>query len=156
MAKDELISTHFGLEEVSMEEKFKMEFKFDHVHIKCHDVNVVKRFYEKMFSGRVVSEGMVRNASMVVIELGGTHIILTEPGDGEKLEPLKSPREDVWIRYGIGHFGLCVKDLDEAARELRAKGAEFIWEPREVRGGVRVAFIRAPEDDVIEIVQRSK
>jgi hypothetical protein len=27
-------------------------------------------------------------------------------------------------------------------------------EPTDIREGVRIAFIRAPEDDVIEIVQR--
>jgi len=90
------------------------------------------------------------------MEIGGAPIIIAEAGEGEILDLQKEPKENIWIRYGIGHFGVRVDDLDKAARELRAKGAEFIWEPREMRGGVRAAFIRGPENDVIEIVQRDK
>ncbi len=134
----------------------KLEFKFDHVHIKCHDISSVKKFYEEMFNAKTIYEGKIRNAPMAMIKLDDTIINISEAGEGEILESPKKPRENTWIRYGIGHFGVRVEDLDEAARELRAKGAEFILEPREIREGVKVAFIRAPEDDVIEIVQRSK
>ncbi len=133
-----------------------MEFEFEHVHIKCHDVNLVKRFYETMFGAKPVDEGKVRNARVIIMKLGDAYITLSEPGEGEVLEVPKEPREDVWIRYGIGHFGVRVKNLEDAVRELKAKGAEWIWEPREIREGVKVAFIRGPKDDVIEIVERRK
>jgi catechol 2,3-dioxygenase-like lactoylglutathione lyase family enzyme len=133
-----------------------MEFEFEHVHIKCHDVNLVKQFYETMFGAKPVDEGKVRNARVIIMKLGDAYITLSEPGEREVLEVPKEPREDVWIRYGIGHFGVRVKNLEDAVRELKAKGAEWIWEPREIREGVKVAFIRGPEDDVIEIVERRK
>lgn len=139
-----------------MDKNSKVEFKFDHVHIKCHDLHAVKKFYEKMFNAKVVYQGKVRNTSMVMIALGDTFINVSEAGEGEVLEAIKKSRKNIWIRYGIGHFGVCVEDLDEATRELKRKGAEFIWEPRDFRKGVRVAFIKGPEDDVIEIVQREK
>ena len=134
---------------------FKVDYRFEHVHVKCRDAQAAKDFYEKMFNAKTVYEGEVRGGRFFMMELGGTTLNLSEPGKGEELEPLK-PRKEVWIRYGIGHFGVRVKNLDEAVRELRAKGAEFIWEPRDIRQGVRVAFIKAPDDDVIEIVQRSE
>jgi len=60
------------------------------------------------------------------------------------------------VRYGLGHAGIRVKNLDETARILKEKGAEFLWDPADSKGGrIRVAFIRGPEDDVIEIVQRN-
>ncbi len=38
---------------------------------------------------------------------------------------------------------VCVRNLDEAARVLGEKGAEFLWEPRDSKGGrIRVVFIR--------------
>ena len=124
------------------------------MHIKCHDINTIKDFYEKMFNAKTIYEGKLRNVPMATLELGGSVIIITEAGEGENLEWPKIPREGIWIRYGIGHFGVRVDDLDEAARELKAKGAEFILEPQDIRGGVKIAFIRAPDDDVVEIVQR--
>ncbi len=131
-----------------------IEIKFDHVHVKCHDINTTKGFYEKMFDARTIYEEKVENVSMAMLELGGTVIIIAEAGEKENLESPKSPRESIWVRYGIGHLGIRVNDLDGVARELKAKGAEFILEPRDIRKGVRIAFIKAPDDDVIEIVQR--
>jgi lactoylglutathione lyase len=133
-----------------------IEFKFDHVHIKCQDINATKGFYEKMFDARTIYEEKVENVSMAMLELGGTVIIIAEAGEKENLESPKSPRESIWVRYGIGHLGIRVNDLDGVARELRAKGAEFILEPRDIRKGVRIAFIKAPDDDVIELVQRDR
>jgi lactoylglutathione lyase len=133
-----------------------MEFEFEHVHIKCHNVDQVSHFYETMFGAKLVDEGKVRNARVIIMKLGNAYITISEPGEGEVLEVPKEPREDVWIRYGIGHFGVRVQNLEEAVRELRAKGAKLLWEPKEIREGVKVAFIRGPEDDVIEIVERKK
>ena len=137
-----------------MTKRLEVEFTFDHVHIKCHDINKVKNFYKEMFNAKFVYEGKIRNAPIIMMKLGDVFINMSEASENEVLESRKEPREKIWIRYGIGHFGVCVKDLDVAFRILKEKGVEFIWEPREVREGVRVAFIRGPEDDVIEIVQR--
>lgn len=133
-----------------------VKFMFDHVHIKCHDIKAVKRFYEEMFNAKALYEGKVRNIPTAMMELDETVIIISAAGDEEVLESQKNPTENIYVRYGIGHIGLRVEDLDEVVRELRAKGAEFVWEPRDVREGVRVAFVRAPENDVIEIIQRNK
>jgi len=139
-----------------MQKNWRVEFKFGHVHIKCHDLDSTKKFYEEMFNANLLFEEEVRNARIAMMEIGGTYIHLSEAGPEEDLEPSKQPRGKVWIRYGIGHFGFRVKDLDEAVRELKTRGAEFIQEPRDIREGVRVAFIRGPEDDVIEISERSE
>jgi catechol 2,3-dioxygenase-like lactoylglutathione lyase family enzyme len=130
--------------------------KFDHVHIKCHDVNAAEKFYREMFNAKTVERYVIRDTQSIMMELGGTFIILTGTEKGEVLESSKKPRETPMIRYGLGHIGVCVRNLDEAAQVLREKGAEFLWEPRDSKGGrIRVAFIRGPEDDVIEIVQRN-
>jgi 4-hydroxyphenylpyruvate dioxygenase-like putative hemolysin len=109
-----------------------------------------------MFGAKPVDEGKVRNARVMIMKLGNVYITISEPGEGETLEVPDKLRKDVWLRYGIGHFGVRVQNLAEAVRELRAKGAELMTEPREIREGVKVAFIRGPEDDVIEIVERKK
>ena len=139
-----------------MRKNDNVEFTFDHVHIKCHDIHKVKKFYEEIFNAKTVYEGMIGDSPITMMKLGAVFINISEASENETLESRKKSREKVWIRYGIGHFGVCVKDLDRAFRILKEKGVEFIWEPREVRKGVKVAFIKAPEDDVIEIIQRDK
>jgi len=130
--------------------------KFDHIHIKCHDANAAEKFYREMFGAKTVERYVIRDTQSIMMELGGTFIILTDAEKGEVLESAKKPRLTPNMRYGLGHAGVCVRNLDEAARVLREKGAEFLWDPRDSKGGrIRVAFIRGPEDDVIEIVQRN-
>ncbi len=139
-----------------MEKAAEMAFRFDHVHLKCKDIQAAKRFYQEMFSAKMVHEGEFRGAPMMIWDLGGAYIFAVQAGKDEKLEPpAKDPRSDIWVRYGIGHIGVIVKDLEKAARELRAKGAEFILEPQTIRDGVKAAFIRAPDGDAIEIVERN-
>jgi catechol 2,3-dioxygenase-like lactoylglutathione lyase family enzyme len=48
-----------------------------------------------------------------------------------------------------------VKNIDAAAAELRAKGVTFIVEPRELRPGVRYAFIEAPDSIQLELIERT-
>jgi hypothetical protein len=48
-----------------------------------------------------------------------------------------------------------VENLDAAAADLKAKGAEFSMEPKDLRPGLRIAFVRAPGDVRIELLERS-
>ena len=56
---------------------------------------------------------------------------------------------------GLDHFGLRVENLEVAAAELKRLGAEFTAEPRTLRPGVKIGFVRAPEDVRIELHERS-
>jgi catechol 2,3-dioxygenase-like lactoylglutathione lyase family enzyme len=143
------------LKEDMMAKEFE-GIRFDHVHIKCHDSGKTEKFYQEMFGARTVERYVIRDTQSIMMELGETFIILTNSEKAERLESAEKPRESPTIRYGLGHFGVRVRNLDEAAKTLKEKGAEFLWEPRDSKGGkIRVAFIRGPEDDVIEIVQRN-
>ena len=109
--------------------------KFDHIHIKCHDANAAEKFYREMFNAKTVERYVIRDTQSIMMELGGTFIILTNVEKGEVLESAKKPRQTPNIQYGLGHVGVRVRNLDEAARVLREKGAEFLWEPRDAKGG---------------------
>ena len=139
-----------------MEKNSGVEFIFAHVHLKCRDIDAVKAFYEKMFHAKFLFEEKVRNGRVAMMELGGTFLHISETEPGEVLEASKEPRKSVWLRYGLAHFGFRVKDLDQAIQELKSKGAEFLGGIRHIREGVRVIYMRAPEDDLIEISERSE
>ncbi len=48
-----------------------------------------------------------------------------------------------------------VEGIDTAVAELKAKGAKFELEPTTVRPGIRIAFLRGPENVSIELLERS-
>jgi lactoylglutathione lyase len=54
----------------------------------------------------------------------------------------------------LEHIGLTVPDIDAAVAELKAKGVRFTLDPTTVRPGVRIAFLRGPENVSIELIQR--
>ena len=56
---------------------------------------------------------------------------------------------------GLDHFGLCTDNLDAAVAELKGKGVVFTMEPKEIRPGTKIAFITAPQNVSIELLQRS-
>jgi catechol 2,3-dioxygenase-like lactoylglutathione lyase family enzyme len=62
-----------------------------------------------------------------------------------------SPRDP---HLGLDHFGFRVDNVDEAVADLKRRGAEIAVEPRTIRPGVRIAFVRAPDDVRIELLQR--
>ncbi len=129
--------------------------KFDHVHIKCMDLEKAVDFYVKIFGARVFARQMSAGVPMVRIDLGGTMFNLSAVGTDENLpEPKK--RDKVYPSRGLSHVGVVVDDLDKTVREMRAKGAEVIVEPKQAFPGTRVAFIKGPEEDAIEIVSREK
>ena len=56
---------------------------------------------------------------------------------------------------GLDHFGLRVDNMDEAVAELKRRGAHFKMEPRTIRPGVKIAFIEAPDNVRIELLERT-
>jgi catechol 2,3-dioxygenase-like lactoylglutathione lyase family enzyme len=57
-------------------------------------------------------------------------------------------------REGLDHFGVAVDDMDAAASALKEKGVRFVVEPLQVRPGLRIAYIEAPDKVRIELSER--
>jgi lactoylglutathione lyase len=93
---------------------------------------------------------VVRGAPRIDLKVGGADVFImpVKDGDGVNAAP-KIPYR------GLDHFGLAVTGIDAVAAELKAKGAEFTMEPTNVRPGVRVCFLRAPEGVSVELLERS-
>ncbi len=66
----------------------------------------------------------------------------------------KSIAPPVTPYQGLDHFGLAVSGIDAVAAELKAKGAEFTMEPRTIRAGLRICFLRGPQGVSVELLER--
>ena len=85
----------------------------------------------------VQSDGRER----VDMDLGGVMMFIA------KVEPDQTLARKPGHSYvGLDHLGLRVRDIDAVCGELKAKGAEFTVEPKTIRPGVRIAFVRGPQD----------
>jgi catechol 2,3-dioxygenase-like lactoylglutathione lyase family enzyme len=125
------------------------EFRFEHIHLRSADPEATAAWYERMFGARIVRGRQPDGSPRVDLKLGGIDVFIfhCKPGDGTRPAPITP-------YFGLDHFGLQVDDLDAAMTELNARGCEFTRGPVTVRPGLRVAFLRAPEEVSIEILER--
>ena len=124
-------------------------YGYDHLHFRSEDPRTARTFWESMFDATLLQERELGGAPSFHMDLNGMSFIVSGRAEGE--DPVRSGSDP---RYGLDHFGLRVSNMDEAAADLRTKGAEFICEPWEIRPGVKIAFIKGPDNISIELAQR--
>ncbi len=126
------------------------KFIYDHMHLRTPDPEGTAQWYEKML-GAEVRRSTVDGKPRIDLHLGGTNIFIAPvaAGDSKVASPPSSPYQ------GLDHFGLRVEGMDAVVAELKAKGVEFTMEPTTIRPGTRIAFIRAPQNVSIEILERT-
>jgi lactoylglutathione lyase len=125
------------------------EFAYDHVHLRSPDPEETARYYERMFGAEVVKSIQSDGRERVDMKLGGVMMFIA------KVDPDAELAEKPARSYvGLDHLGLRVRNIDAVCNELKAKGAEFTVEPKTIRPGVRIAFVRGPQDVLIEILDR--
>ena len=124
---------------------------YDHVHLISPDPVKTAEFYENMFNAKRVSvSDLGAGRVSVMLDLNGTRVLVMNPTVQPGTEP--SDRVD---DYGLEHFGIETDNLETAVAELKAKGVKFKEEIREIRPGVRISFLWAPENVLIELLERS-
>ena len=121
-------------------------YGFDHVHLRSPDLEATAAWFQEVLGAEVVRRA-AGEAPRIDMLLGGLNLFISQ-SDARVAAPPTSPYN------GIDHFGLAVEDLDAAVAELKGKGVEFTIEPRQARPGVRICFIRGPQDITIELLER--
>lgn len=125
------------------------KYMYDHMHLRSPDPETTAQWYEKMFGAEILRSTQ-QGKPRIDIKLDGISIFIAPVmNDGKTAAPPVSPYQ------GLDHFGLRVDNLDIAAAELKAKGAEFTMEPMTIRPGTRISFVRGPESVSIELLERS-
>ena len=124
-------------------------YTYDHIHVRTKDPEGMASFFETMFGAKVLRLTQSDGVPRVDLDVNGLAIFIASVPPEEHID--LSPRDP---HLGLDHFGFRVDDIDGAVEDLRSKGAEIYTEPRTIRPGVRIAFVRGPDDVRIEILQR--
>ena len=131
---------------------------FDHIHIISEDPKSASAWYADVLGGDIKGEYEVRGSTQISVAFPGANLLIRGPRPGE--EPGRKNSLGFFKDYvshdqwGTDHFGFRVSgDLDEFCKQLKEKGATLSLEPHDFAPGVRIAFLSAPDDVTIELVQ---
>jgi|SRR5450756_102900 len=126
------------------------QYRFDHVHVYCSDLPATEGWFVEKMGAELIRRRDPKPAPASDLRLGGAVLYLREQWPNETLG------EGGASRFGTDHFGLAVDDLNATAAELKRRGVEFEVEPYEIRPGLRIAFVKGPDEVRIELLQKSQ
>ncbi len=123
---------------------------YDHVHLISSDPVKTAEFYEKMFDAKRVSvDDLGAGRVMVELDLNGSRVLVMSRRVPSETAPGSAETGD-----GLEHFGIRTDNLEAAVADLKAKGVQFKEEIREIGSGVKISFLWAPENVLIELLER--
>lgn len=127
-----------------------MLLRCDHIHLITPDIERTVEWYCRVLGAAVTFEGRFKGSRVVYLNVAGMTLIVF---GGLASEPKPAPAVPS-PRYGADHFGFAVDNLDETLAALKAAGAQVIEGPLDVRPGLRIAYISAPDQGRIELSER--
>ena len=124
---------------------------YEHVHLISPDPLKTAQFYEGMFNAKRVGVSELGAGRVSVeLDLNGSRVLIKS--GNVKTETAPGSSEPA---HGLEHFGVRTDNLEAAVAELKAKGVQFKEEIRLARPGVKISFLWAPENVLIELMERS-
>ena len=125
------------------------DFVYDHIHLRSPDPEATGKWYENMFGATIIRTPRDGGPDRIDLNLDGLMVFIAGPPDeGTIPDGIHEPH------YGLDHFGLRVEDLEQTVATMKSKGAKFFVEPVQFRPGVKLAFVWAPDDVRIELLER--
>ena len=122
-------------------------YTYDHIHLRSREPMETAKYFETMFGAKIIESVQSDGQPRIDLDVNGLTIFIAAADES-------TPAGPVDPHLGLDHFGFKVDDIEQAAAELKEKGAEFDLEPMQLRPDIKIAFVRAPGDVRIELVQR--
>ena len=126
------------------------KFAYDHIHLRSPNAEETAQWYKRMFGAEIIRSIQSDGRSRIDLNLGGVTVFIAQVMEEAAVAPPPQPPY-----LGLEHIGLRVEGIDAVVAELKQKGAEFTVEPKTIRPGVRIAFLRGPQNVHIELLDRN-
>ncbi len=120
----------------------------NHIHLKSQDPRKAAAWYVEMFGAEIVRETDTGGATTLGLDVAGVRLNISSPPPGEALS-LGSADPHL----GLEHYAIQSDDLEALLAVLEPKGLELLEPFRVADSGAKIAFVRAPDDVRIELIQ---
>ena len=114
------------------------KYKFNHIHLMSPDPKKTAEFYQRTFGSTLVSSR----------DLGEGKLVIKLDADGVILLISKTTDEK---QFGLAHFGFGADNLEKAVVDLKSNGVTFTKEITEIRPGLKISYLQAPENVQVEL-----
>ena len=121
---------------------------WEHIHLKTPDPEATAGWYRDKLGAEIIRTPQADGGTRIDLNLSGQKVFLAP------VDPAKVGAAPTMPYLGLDHFGLTVENIDAAVAELKAQGVRFTMDPTTIRPGVRIAFLTAPQNVSIELIQR--
>ena len=128
-----------------------MPFRINHIHIKAPDPRKTAEWWVRAFAFKIISDETRIFGDRFVrcqTEDGGMVVSISNARTNETLGPGNAS-----AHFGLEHFAFDTEDIDADIARLQELGARLQEGPIEVPNGVRIAFLAAPDEVRIELVE---
>ena len=127
-----------------------MNFIYNHLHFRSEDPDAAAKFYCDNFGAEITGERPLSTTKSITLGLNGQPL-MTISGRAEGEDPVAGSTEP---RYGLDHFGFETDDLMQLSERLKKDNVKFNCEPWTMPSGTMVAFVVAPDEVSVELIQR--
>ena len=127
-----------------------MKIALNPLHFRSGDPDAAAKWYCDNFGAKITSERPLSTTKSIQLELDGEHI-MTISGQAEGEDPIAGTTDP---RFGLDHFGFETDDLMQLSERLKKNGVKFNCEPWTMPSGSMVAFVVAPDEVSVELIQR--
>jgi lactoylglutathione lyase len=130
-----------------------MPYRVNHIHIKTAEPGAVASFYAEAFNFEILSDEVRPSGDRFIRcrpEATDALVIISNQRTGEVLRPAIGDPQ-----LGLDHFAIETETLAADLDRVRRLGAEVVEGPFTLPTGVTVAFLKAPGDVRIELMQLS-
>jgi catechol 2,3-dioxygenase-like lactoylglutathione lyase family enzyme len=131
-----------------------MPYRINHIHLKAPDPRKTAEWYVRAFAFRIVGDEVRVFGDRFIrcqSEDGGLAINISGARTNERLGP-----GDATAHHGLEHFGFDSESLEADIARLEGLGARLLEGPTQIPDGPRIAFLRAPDDVRVELVERRR
>jgi len=131
-----------------------MAYRINHVHLKAPDPRRTAEWYVKAFAFKILSDEVRVFGDRFVrcqSEDGGMNVNISGARTDERLG-----QGDANAHHGLEHFGLDSANLEADIARLEGLGARLLEGPIQIPNGPRIAFMRAPDDVRVELIEPRK
>ena len=128
-----------------------MPYRINHIHLKSPDPRKTAEWYVTAFNFKIMSDDVRVFGDRFIrcqSEDGGMAVNISGARTDERLGP-----GDASAHHGLEHFGFDSQDLETDIRRLEGLGAHLLEGPIQIPNGPRIAFMRAPDDTRVELIQ---